>query len=156
MGRSSVEDGRLQVSKIGQKILTALREFGDVVESGDLLEAHFTVRSYVIPAEPAEYDGPAVRAVREQYAMSQGAFARVLCVSSATIQSWEQGRRVPSPIARRFLDEMAASPEHFQARFAQMAAPMAGRTVPAATRQLGDKTGKEGNRAVRKSRDKAI
>jgi hypothetical protein len=53
------------VSKVGQKILTALREFGDVVESGELLEAHFTVRSYVVPAE---YDGPAVRAVRERKA----------------------------------------------------------------------------------------
>ena len=45
--------------------------------------------------------------------MSQGVFARFLCVSSATVQSWEQGRRVPSPIACRLLDEMAASPEHF-------------------------------------------
>ena len=74
-----------------------------------------------MPAEPAEYDGPAVRAVRERYAMSQGVFARFLCVSSATVQSWEQGRRVPSPIARRLLDEMAASPEHFRARFAHLA-----------------------------------
>jgi hypothetical protein len=70
---------RINFLAIGQKILTALREFGDVVESGELLEAHFTVRTYVVPAEPAEYDGPAVRAVRERYVMSQGAFARVLC-----------------------------------------------------------------------------
>ena len=133
-----------------------IREFGDVVESGELLEAHFTVRSYVVPAEPAEYDGPAVRAVRERYAMSQGAFARVLCVSSATIQSWEQGRRVPSPIARRFLDEMAASPEHFQARFAHLAAPMPGRTLPAAKIQPQDKSDKGGKRATKKRRVKAI
>ena len=144
------------MSKIGQKILGALREFGDVLESGEPLERHFTVRSYAMLPQPTQYDGPAVRAVREQFAMSQGVFARFLCVSSATIQSWEQGRRVPSPIARRFLDEMAASPEHFQARFAQMAAPMAGRTGPAATRQFGDKSDTDGNRAVRKSRVKAV
>jgi len=144
------------VSKIGQKILAALGEFGDVLESGVPLERHFTVRTYVVPAEPAEYDGPAVRAVRERYAMSQGVFARFLCVSSATIQSWEQGRRVPSPIARRLLDEMAASPEHFQARFAHRAAPMAGRALPPATSQRGDETDTVGRRATKKPRGKAI
>ena len=121
------------MSKTGEKILTALRELGDVLESGEPLERHFTVRSYVMPAEPAEYDGSAVRAVRERYAMSQGVFARFLCVSSATIQSWEQGRRVPSPIARRLLDEMSASPEHFRARFAHPAVPAPGRSLPPAT-----------------------
>ena len=83
-----------------------------------------------MPAEPTEYDGPAVRAVRERYAMSQGVFARFLCVSSATVQSWEQGRRVPSPIARRLLDEMAASPEHFRARFARLIAPTSSQSLP--------------------------
>ena len=109
------------MSKIGQKILAALAEFGTVIESGEPLEQHFTVRTYNLPSAPAEYDGPAVRAIRDGYGMSQTIFARFLCVSPATIQSWEQGRRVPSPIARRLLDEMAASPEHFQARFATLA-----------------------------------
>ena len=49
------------MSKTGEKILTALREFGDVLESGMPLERYFTVRSSVMPAAPAEYDGPAVR-----------------------------------------------------------------------------------------------
>ena len=44
--------------------------------------------------------------------------ARLFCPFSgrvtAAIQPWEQGRRVPSTIARRFRDEMAASPEHFR------------------------------------------
>jgi putative transcriptional regulator len=113
------------VSKVGRKILTALREFGDVLESGEPLEQHFTVRSYTMPGEPSEYDGPAIRAVRDSYAMSQGIFAKFLCVSPATIQSWEQGRRTPSPIARRLLDEMVASPEHFRTRFARLATPKA-------------------------------
>ena len=140
------------MSKTGEKILTALREFGDVLESGEPLERHFTVRSYVMPAEPAEYDGPAVRAVRERYAMSQAVFARLLCVSPGTIQSWEQGRRVPSPIARRLLDEMAASPEHFQARFAQLAVPTAGRSLPLATNQRGEKAVTEAKKRSKKSR----
>ena len=48
------------MSKAGQKILKALGEFGDVLESGEPLERHFTVRSYIMPAEPPRYDGPAV------------------------------------------------------------------------------------------------
>jgi putative transcriptional regulator len=124
------------MSKIGQRTLTALGEFGNVLESGEPLQRYFTVRSYVMPAEPPLYDGPAVRAVREQFAMSQGVFARFLCVSSATVQSWEQGRRVPSPIARRLLDEMAASPEHFQSRFANLA----GRAIPTAISPRNEKT----------------
>ena len=144
------------MSKIGQKILTALREFGDVLESGEPLERHFTVRSYVMPAEPTEFDGPAVRAVRERFAMSQAVFARFLCVSSATIQSWEHGRRMPSPIARRLLDEIAASPEHFQARFARLTAPIVGRDTAPATNQRGNKTATGRKRAGNKPRGEAI
>jgi len=142
------------VSRTGQKILAALREFGDVLATGEAMEKHFTVRTHVMPAEPAEYDGPAVRAVRERYAMSQAVFARLLCVSSGTIQSWEQGRRAPSPIARRFLDEMAASPEHFRARFAHLAVPTAGRPLPPTPGQRGDKTDPGGKRTAKKTRVK--
>ena len=140
------------MSKTGEKILAALREFGDVLESGEPLERHFTVRSYVMPADPAEYDGPAVRAVRERYAMSQAVFARLLCVSPGTIQSWEQGRRVPSPIARRLLDEMAASPEHFRARFAQLAVQTSDRSLPPATGRRGEKPIMEARKGPKKSR----
>jgi hypothetical protein len=33
-----------------------------------------------------------------------------------TIRSWEQGVRQPSPIARRFLDEIEMAPGHFRGR----------------------------------------
>jgi hypothetical protein len=33
-----------------------------------------------------------------------------------TVRSWEQGSRQPSPIARRFLDEIAMAPGHFRGR----------------------------------------
>ena len=129
------------MSKTGRKILEALREFGDVLESGEPLERHFRVRSHAMPAAPAEYDGPAIRAVRERYAMSQAMFAGFLCVSPATVQSWEQGRRVPSPIARRLLDEMVASPEHFRARFASLAAPKAAMSGRKGGRNAGGERG---------------
>jgi putative transcriptional regulator len=142
------------VSKVGEKILMALREFGDALESGEPLEKRFTIRSYVLPAEPTQYDGPAVQAVRERYAMSQGVFAKFLCVSSATVQSWEQGRRVPSPIARRLLDEMSASPEHFLARFARLTAPTSSQSLsPTTTRRVGN-AGKGGSGSAKRPRIK--
>lgn len=144
------------MSKIGQKILGALREFGDVLESGEPLERHFTVRSYAMLPQPTQYDGPAVRAVREQFAMSQGVFARFLCVSSATIQSWEQGRRVPSPIARRLLDEMSTCPEHFRARFADLASPRSGRAIPTATSPRSARSDLRKKPTVKKTRGKAV
>lgn len=143
------------MSKVGRKILEALREFGDVLESGEPLERHFTVRSYAVPTAPAEYDGPAIRAVRDRYAMSQGIFAGFLCVSPATIRSWEQGRRSPSPIARRLLDEMVASPEHFQARFASLAVPKAGHAPGAATNRRGVEAGPAEKSGAKKGRVKA-
>jgi hypothetical protein len=37
-------------------------------------------------------------------------------VSPMTVRSWEQGLRQPSPIARRFLDEIEMAPGHFRGR----------------------------------------
>ena len=138
------------MSKVGRKILTALREFGDVLDSGEPLERYFIVRSHALPAEPAEYDGAAIRAVRDRYGMSQAIFARFLCVAPATLQSWEQGRRRPSPIARRLLDELVAGPDHFRARFAALAAPKATQASPTATSQPGAKGGSGRKRTVAK------
>ena len=43
--------------------------------------------------------------------MSQGVFARVLFVSPKTVQSWEQGLRVPSMAARRLIHVFTEHPE---------------------------------------------
>lgn len=137
------------MSKLGRKILTALQEFDEALESGEPLERCFTIRSYETPAEPSDYDGPKIRAVRDAYSMSQGIFARFLCVSPGTVQSWEQGRRKPSPIARRLLDEMVAGPEHFRSRFAALASP---RSSPSAE---GKGPSRRGTRGPRKGRVEA-
>ena len=126
------------MSKAGRKIIAALREGLEILESDEPLESRFTVRYYTVPGEPSVYDGPSIRAVRDEYAMSQGVFARFLCVSPATVQSWEQGRRSPSPIARRLLDEMVACPDHFRARFAAMAVA---KVVEASPGRVGSQRG---------------
>jgi DNA-binding transcriptional regulator YiaG len=48
--------------------------------------------------------------------MSQVMFARFLGVDANTVRSWEQGTRPPSPIARRFMDEIEGDPEHWRQR----------------------------------------
>jgi hypothetical protein len=53
---------------------------------------------------------------RAEALKGQEVFAHLLGVSPMTIRSWEQGSRRPSPIARRFLDEIAMSPGHFRGR----------------------------------------
>jgi hypothetical protein len=48
--------------------------------------------------------------------MSQVFFARFLGVDPNTVRFWEQGTRPPNPIARRFMGEIEADPEYWQAR----------------------------------------
>jgi putative transcriptional regulator len=44
-----------------------------------------------------------IRELRRNYSVSQKAFARLLNVSVKTVQSWEQGTRVPSDAALKLL-----------------------------------------------------
>jgi putative transcriptional regulator len=64
-----------------------------------------------IPDEPPEIDAPTLVALRDQSRMSQAVFARLLNVSTKTVQSWEQGVRTPSPAARRLLQIFSQHPE---------------------------------------------
>ena len=62
-------------------------------------------------SRPPEIDAPTLIAMREDALMSQAVFARVLAVSAKTVQSWEQGTRVPSPSARRLIHVFATKPD---------------------------------------------
>ena len=50
--------------------------------------------------------------------MSQAAFAAYLGADASTIRSWEQGLRLPSPLACRLLSEIEATPSHWRKRLA--------------------------------------
>lgn len=52
-----------------------------------------------------------VAALRRQFGLSQGKFAVLLGISVATLQNWEQGRRLPEGPARVLLRVAAAHPE---------------------------------------------
>jgi DNA-binding transcriptional regulator YiaG len=109
-----VSEGKLAAR--GARIVEALNKFADDLESGVPIESRYTIRNVRVIPEPSRYPPARVRAVRELLGVSQEVFAQLLAVSPMTVRSWEQGLRQPSPIARRFLDEIEMSPGHFRGR----------------------------------------
>jgi putative transcriptional regulator len=105
-----------KLSSRGERIVKALNEFADDLDAGTPIGSKYTVRTVRVIPKPSTYTPARVRAVRELIGASQEVFAQLLAVSPMTIRSWEQGLRHPSPIARRFLDEIEMSPKHFRGR----------------------------------------
>jgi putative transcriptional regulator len=61
------------------------------------------VTEVVVPDPPRLYGAEDIRRIRTRLNMSQAGFARLLQVSSKTIQSWEQGTRRPQQSSARLL-----------------------------------------------------
>ena len=70
-----------------------------------------TLKTIVHPDVPPEIDAKTIAALRNEAAMSQAVFAKMLSTSTKTVQSWEQGTRVPSMPARRLIQVFVAEPE---------------------------------------------
>ncbi len=105
-----------KLSSRGARIVNALEQFADDIATNMPLETKYTIRQVRVIPEPSLYPPARVRAVRDSIGASQEVFAQLLAVSPMTIRSWEQGSRRPSPIARRFLDEIQMAPAHFRGR----------------------------------------
>ena len=116
-------------SPVGAKIVGAFEEAIALMQTGEPLERHFNVRTYKVEFTPREYGPDDVRRVRGLLGMSQVLFARFLGVDANTVRSWEQGTRPPSPIARRFMDEIEGDPEHWQQRIIQEAVEVGGKSA---------------------------
>jgi putative transcriptional regulator len=69
------------------------------------------LRGDLIPGRVFDFENPDVKAIREQYGLSQNKFARLLGISPATLRNWEQGRRHPQGPARILLSVAAKHPE---------------------------------------------
>jgi putative transcriptional regulator len=105
-----------QSPSLGEEIIASLTEFRDALAAGEPIRERFTVRTVAPELHPRAYDAPAVRRVREGLNVSQPLFAAYLGVSVQTVRAWEQGKKAPSPMARRFLDEIADDPERVRRR----------------------------------------
>lgn len=69
------------------------------------------LRGQVAPSRKFVLDKTDVKRIRMNYRLSQGQFAALLGISVATLQNWEQGRRLPKGAARVLLQVAAKYPD---------------------------------------------
>ncbi len=93
------------------------QDFDNLVES--VREAGRIRRGELEPDRVTEFKPVDVKAVRRRLGKSQSEFARMIGVSVATLQNWEQGRRRPEGPARALLRVAAANPEAVAKALAQ-------------------------------------
>ena len=74
------------------------------------VQGELTLRTVEVPEEPPEIDAKTLAALRTQASMSQAVFAKLLNVSTKTLQSWEQGVRQPSDASRRLIQVFREEP----------------------------------------------
>ena len=74
-------------------------------------KGELTLRTVDVRSPPAGIAAKDVIALRVRARMSQTVFARVLNVSTKTVQSWEQGKRKPSHAALRMLQVFRSKPQ---------------------------------------------
>ncbi len=68
------------------------------------------LRGEIAPSRKFVEDKTDVRRIRANYRLSQVQFAALLGISVATLQNWEQGRRLPKGAARVLLQVVAKHP----------------------------------------------
>ena len=81
-----------------------------LIEAVQSAKGELTLRTVQVPAPPPEIGAKEVSSLRAKAGMSQAVFARVLNVSTKTVQSWEQGERKPSHAALRMLQLFRENP----------------------------------------------
>ncbi len=82
-----------------------------LAEAVRFAKGELTLRTVEVPAPPPEIAAEEVISLRTMAGMSQAVFARVLNVSTKTVQSWEQGERKPSRAALRMLQVFRENPQ---------------------------------------------
>jgi putative transcriptional regulator len=82
-----------------------------LTEAVQFAKGESTLRTVQVPAPPPQIAAKEVAFLRSKTGMSQAAFARVLNVSTKTVQSWEQGERKPSHAALRMLQVFRENPK---------------------------------------------
>lgn len=81
-----------------------------LTEAVQFAKGELSLRTVQVPDPPPEVAAEEVTSLRARTGMSQAVFARVLNVSTKTVQSWEQGERKPSHAALRMLQVFRANP----------------------------------------------
>jgi putative transcriptional regulator len=76
----------------------------------------YTIRRVKLDLPTRTFGPDEVKGIRALMGVSQPIFGQFLGVDVKTVRSWEQGRRVPSGMAYRFLEEIQVSPKHWKSR----------------------------------------
>jgi putative transcriptional regulator len=103
----------------GARIVAAIEEATELLRAEGLQGERITVRTYRLPPAPRDYRPDDVKRVRELLGTSQAVLAGFLGVNVNTVRSWEQGKRPPQPIARRFLSEIEEDPAYWRRRIGE-------------------------------------
>jgi len=92
--------------------------FAELMESAEQALAYergerkgYRVTQVTVPKPPQPMSSREIAGLRKQLNYSQSIFARVLNVSTKTVQAWEQGVRVPSDAALKLLTIAKRRPE---------------------------------------------
>ena len=117
--KTEVARGSRSEGSAGSKILAAIEEATEILRSEGLESPRLTVRTCKAAPAPHDYKAEDVKRVRALLGASQLVLARFLGVNVDTIRSWEQGKRLPRPIANRFLSEIEAAPAYWRERIHQ-------------------------------------
>lgn len=78
---------------------------------GSVKQAGAIHRGELKPSRTFVFEPEDVRKIREKLHKSQSEFARMIGVSVATLQNWEQGRRQPEGPARALLVVASKAPD---------------------------------------------
>ena len=92
------------------------KDFDNLVTS--IHQAGRIRRGEIKPSRVNQFAPPDIRAIRRRLGQSQTEFARMIGVSVATLQNWEQGRRQPEGPARALLKVAAVNPQAVAAALA--------------------------------------
>src|ERR1700722_16379226 len=103
----------------GTKILAAIEEATEILRAEGLESKRLTMRTYNVPSTPRVCRPGDVKRVRELLGASQAVLAGFLGVNVNTVRSWEQGKRLPQPIACRFLSEIESDLPYWRQRIGQ-------------------------------------
>jgi putative transcriptional regulator len=107
---------KMPALRAAESITRGMRQIEAMIRDGAKPRERFTVRTVGSLDEPKTYEPADVRAVRSKLNLSQPVFADLMGVSAILVQSWEQGKRKPSRMACRLLEEIERNPEPWIAR----------------------------------------
>lgn len=79
-----------------------------------VIDQKVTLRTVKLRLQPNMHSPAEIRAIRNKVQVSQPLFAEIIGVSVGTLRTWEQGKKSPSKMARRLLDEVRNNPTYWQ------------------------------------------